>query len=129
MEQEFFIRVGSVLPVLRMELIEDGRYDFRKSLINNALQDSVVKFSMRDRETGILKVANADADIVLAKKEGCEDVYLLQYKWKPRDVKKEGIYEGWFDINFNGNIVEDGVDYPTGNLKIPVQTNLVIYIR
>jgi hypothetical protein len=129
MEQEFFLRVGSVNPPLRMELIKDGRYDYRKSLINNALQDSVVKFSMRDRETGILKVANANADIVLAQDEGCEEKYILQYKWTERDVKKEGIYEGWFEIKFNGNIVEDGVDYPTGNLKVPVQTDLIIYIR
>lgn len=129
MEQEFFLRVGSVNPPLRMELIKDGRYDYRKSLINNALQDSVVKFSMRDRETGILKVANANADIVLAQDEGCEEKYILQYKWTERDVKKEGIYEGWFEIKFNGNVVEDGVDYPTGNLKVPVQTDLIIYIR
>ena len=129
MEQEFFIRVGSVNPPLRMELIEDGRYDFKKSLINNALQDSVVKFFMRDRETGILKVANANADIVLAKNEGCEEKYILQYKWTDRDVKKEGIYEGWFDIKFNGDLTEDGVDYPTGNLKIPIQEKLIIYIR
>lgn len=128
MAQEFFIRKGSVNPVLRMELIKDGRYDFKKSMIDNAIQDSVVKFYMKDVETGLLKVAKADADIVLAQEEGCEEKYILQYKWKERDTKKEGIYEGWFEINFNGNLKEEGVDYPSGKMIVPIQEKLQIII-
>ena len=125
---EFIIKKGSVNPVLRMELIKDGRYDFKKSMIDNAIQDSVVKFYMKDVETGLLKVAKADADIVLAQKEGCEEKYILQYKWKERDTKKEGIYEGWFEINFNGNLKEEGVDYPSGKMIVPIQEKLQIVI-
>ena len=126
MAQEFFIRKGSVNPVLRMELIKDGRYDFKKAMIDNAIQDSVVKFYMKDVETDLLKVAKADADIVLAQEEGCEEKYILQYKWKERDTKKEGIYEGWFEINFNGNLKEEGVDYPSGKMIVPIQEKLQI---
>ena len=129
MAQEFFIRKGSVNPVLRMEVIKDGRYDFKKSMIDNAIQDSVVKFYMKDVETGLLKVAKADADIVLAQEEGCEEKYILQYKWKERDTKKEGIYEGWFEIDFNGNLKEEGVDYPSGKMRVPVQEDLIIYVK
>ena len=128
MAQEFFIRKGSVNPVLRMELIKDGRYDFKKSMIDNAIQDSVVKFYMKDVETGLLKVAKADADIVLAQEEGCEEKYILQYKWKERDTKKEWIYEGWFEINFNCNLKEEGVDYPSGKMIVPIQEKLQIII-
>lgn len=128
MAQEFFIRKGSVNPVLRMELIKDGRYDFKKAMIDNAIQDSVVKFYMKDAETDLLKVAKADADIVLAQEEGCEEKYILQYKWKERDTKKEGIYEGWFEIDFNGNLKEDGVDYPSGKMIVPIQEKLQIII-
>ena len=128
MAQEFFIRKGSVNPVLRMELIKDGRYDFKKSMIDNAIQDSVVKFYMKDVETGLLKVAKADADIVLAQEKGCEEKYILQYKWKERDTKKEGTYEGWFEINFNGNLKEEGVDYPSGKMIVPIQEKLQIVI-
>ena len=128
MAQEFFIRKGSVNPFLRMELIKDGRYDFKKSMIDNAIQDSVVKFYMKDVETGLLKVAKADADIVLAQEEGCEEKYILQYKWKERDTKKEGTYEGWFEINFNGNLKEEGVDYPSGKMIVPIQEKLQIVI-
>lgn len=125
---EFIIKKGSVNPVLRMELIKDGRYDFKKSMIDNAIQDSVVKFYMKDVETDLLKVAKADADIVLAQEEGCEEKYILQYKWKERDTKKEGIYEGWFEINFNGNLKEEGVDYPSGKMIVPTQEKLQIII-
>ena len=125
---EFIIKKGSVNPVLRMELIKDGRYDFKKAMIDNAIQDSVVKFYMKDVETGLLKVAKADADIVLAQEEGCEEKYILQYKWKERDTKKEGTYEGWFEINFNGNLKEEGVDYPSGKMIVPIQEKLQIVI-
>ena len=125
---EFIIKKGSVNPVLRMELIKDGRYDFKKAMIDNAIQDSVVKFYMKDVETGLLKVAKADADIVLAQEKGCEEKYILQYKWKERDTKKEGTYEGWFEINFNGNLKEEGVDYPSGKMIVPIQEKLQIVI-
>ena len=129
MAQEFYLIRGSVNPVLRMEIINDGRYDFKKSLFNNVIQDSVVKFSMRDTESGLLKIANADAEIVEDGNGGCEEKYIIQYKWKERDVKTPGIYIGWFEIKFNGDITENGVEYPKGNLKIPIEEELLIYIR
>lgn len=128
--QEFSVRAGATLPVLRMELIEDGRYDFHKAKLNNALQDSDVVFSMKDIETGILKVSKAKAVIKNADTEGCEDKYVVEYDWQTRDTAKPGIYEGWFDINFKGDVVEAGVDYPSaGKLRIPVTEDLLIYVR
>lgn len=127
--QEFFICKGSVNPVLEMELIQDGRYDFQKSLINEALQDSVVTFSMTDEATGLLKVAKAKANIVLAGEGGCEEKYILQYKWNKKDTSKEGQYKGWFEIIFNGNITSDGIEYPEGNLIAPVEEDLRIIVK
>jgi hypothetical protein len=112
-----------------MELIKDGRFSYQRSLINDALQDSTVAFNMVDEETGLLKVAKGKADIVLAQKEGCEEQYILQYKWKEKDVAKEGVYHGWFEIKFNGNLTSDGIDYPTGNLKVPIEEDLRIIIK
>lgn len=126
--QEFYIRQGSVNPLLRLEVINDGRYDYRKSLINNSLLDSKVTFTMRNTETGLLKVSKAQAEVVLAKTDGCEEKYVLQYKWKPRDVKEVGIFEGWFDITFNGNLTEDGEEFLKGNFKVPVQEKLLIFV-
>lgn len=127
--QEFYIKKGSVNPVLRMTVFQDGRYDFKRSLINNALQGSTVTFSMRDVETNQLKIAKQPAEIVLAKTDSCEEQYLLQYKWKPREVKNEGTYQGWFEITFNDSLIEDGVDYPKGNLIVPILEDLLIIIK
>lgn len=126
--QEFHIRKNSLNPVLEMELIKDGRYDFIKSLMNNALQDSVVTFSMRDAETGLLKISKGKVNILLTDEDSCEEHYILQYKWGKRDVNRTGVFEGWFEINFNGDIKEEGVDYPEGNLIVPVQEKLRIYV-
>ena len=57
--QEFFILKDSVNPKLEMELIDDGRYSFQQSLINYALQDSNVTFTMIDEETGIPKISSS----------------------------------------------------------------------
>ena len=127
--QEFFIMKGSVNPVLEMELINDGRYDFQKSLLNDALQDSVVTFNMKSEETGILKISQANANIVLANEDSCQERYILQYKLKERDVKQEGTFYGWFEIKFNGNLTSDGVDYPKGNLIVPIEEDLRIIIK
>lgn len=127
--QEFNILKGSLNPVLEMELINDGRYDFQKSLINEALQDSVVTFNMKDEETGLLKISKAKANIVLSGEESCDEKYVLQYKWNKRDVAKPGFYKGWFEIIFNGNLTSEGVEYPIGNLIVPIEEELRIIIK
>lgn len=128
--QEFFINKDSLNPVLRMELIYDGRYDYKKSLIyNNSIQNASVTFSMRNIENGILKVSKAKAEIVTATDTGCETKHILQYTWKKRDVNETGSYKGWFEIKFNGDLYEDGVQYPSGNLIIPIEDELIVHIN
>lgn len=127
--QEFYIVKDSVNPVLEMELIDDGRYDFKRSLFNEALQDSEVTFSMKDEETGIMKISKSKANVVLAIDDVSEEKYILQYKWSKRDVSKKGTYEAWFEITFNENIISDGKEYPKGNLKVPVEEKLRIIIH
>jgi hypothetical protein len=113
-----------------MELIYDGRYDYKKSLIyNNSIQNASVTFSMRNIENGILKVSKAKAEIVTATDTGCETKHILQYTWKKRDVNETGSYKGWFEIRFNGDLYEDGVQYPSGNLIIPIEDELIVHIN
>lgn len=127
--QEFFINKNSVNPVLRMELISDGRYDYKKSLIfNNSIQDADVTFSMKNISNDILKISKSKAEIISVPC-GCEEKYILQYSWKKRDVNETGSYKGWFEINFHGDITENGITYPTGNLIIPIEDELMIYVK
>ena len=127
MEQEFFIVHGSTLPVLRMELINDGRYTFNK--FYNSIQNADVTFSMRNADTGILKISNAKCEILSVEDSGCEEKYIIQYTWKKRDTNEKGKFEGEFKINFLDDLTEYGVEYPGGLLGMPISTNLTIYIK
>lgn len=127
--QEFFILKDSTNPTLEMELIEDGRYSFREEIMNEALQDSTITFTMIDTETNVPKIYKAPANIVLANTNSCEEKYLLQYQWKKRDVNKEGTFKAFFDINFNGMIKNGDYIFPQGNLKVPIENDLIIIVK
>ena len=127
--QYFYINHGSVNNPLRIELINDGRYEFMKSaLYNNAIQNADVTFSMTD-EDGILRVSNAPCSLILVDENSCEERYIIEYQWKQRDTKKPGKYTGTFEINFKGDLYEDGKTYPSGNLIVPIYEDLGIIIK
>ena len=127
--QNFFINQYSVNPSLRMEMIYDGKYDYKKTnIFNNSIQNADVTFSMKNIENDILKVSKSKAEIVLVNEEDCETKYVLQYSWKERDVKEKGVYKAWFEIKFKGDIFEDGVEHPTGNLIVPIKEELTVHI-
>ena len=128
MAQYFYIKKGSTLNPLRMELIDDGKYDFMKNQhFNNAIQNADITFSMRD-ENGILKVSKSPCSIVLSN-DGCSEKYILEYKWKPKDVNKSGQYNAWFEITFKDDIYEDGSSYDSGNLIIPIYEGLIVFVK
>lgn len=127
--QEFYINQHSVNPVLRMELICDGRYDYKNDLLNKSLQNSDVTFSMKNIENDILKIAKAEAKIVESYDSGCETKYLLQYDWKERDVKETGVFKAWFEINFKGDLKEGNKSFPSGKLIVPIEETLIVHIR
>jgi hypothetical protein len=124
MVQEFYIKTNATLPYLRMELINDGRCDYDK--FYEAIQDADITFSMKDSETGLLKVSNAPVTPVLAQETGCEEKYILEYRWDKKDTRKPGIYEGWFVIKFRG-VVSDEIG--AGDLIVPIQEKLMIYVN
>ena len=142
--QIFYINEGSVLPTLRVELINDGRYDFIKSSkYNNAIQNADVTFTMTD-ENDILRISNKPCRIVLSDEGGCEDRYIIEYKWTARDTKRKGQYKGRFTINFKDDLKDDNyqtkvkdengetrtvTNYPSGNLIMPIYEDLEIMIK
>ena len=127
--QEFYINQHSVNPVLRMELISDGNYEYKNNFFNNSIQNADVTFSMKNVNNDILKISKAQAEIVLSEEGGCEEKYILQYTWNKRDVKEKGVFKGWFEIKFNNDLYEEGVEYPQGNLIIPIENELFINIQ
>lgn len=123
--QYFYIRQNSTLPTLRMELIEDGRHDFRK--FYESVQNCTITFTMVNVDTKITKIAKAPCYIKLKDDDGCVDKYVICYDWKPRDTKETGTFKGTFELTF-GEIKSDETEYPTGNLNMPIREELTIVI-
>lgn len=121
----FYIRQNSTLPTLRMELIEDGRHDFRK--FYESVQNCTITFTMVNVDTKITKIAKAPCYIKLKEDDGCVDKYVICYDWKPRDTKEAGTFKGTFELTF-GQIKSDETEYPTGNLNMPIRETLNIII-
>lgn len=126
MAQEFYINKNSTLPNLRMELINDGRHDFNK--FYEAIQNSKVTFSMTNIDNGIMKIANAKALVVPRETDSCVDEFVIVYEWKERDTKQAGIYKGQFKIIFNNDLINGQQTYPMGELLMPIENELIIYI-
>lgn len=127
--QIFYINKDSELPSLRVELINDGRYDFMKSSqFNNAIQNADITFSMWD-ENDVLKVSNAPCGVVLRGEDTCVDNYIIEYKWNKRDTKKKGQYKGQFKITFKDDLKEEGVIYDGGDLIMPIYEDLIIMVK
>ncbi len=126
MAQTFFITKDSTLPNLRLQVINDGRYDFRKLYL--ALQAATVTFTMTDKETGIKKIANAPAYVVEKEDSGCEEQYVIEYRWEKRDTNKAGTYIGQFKIVFSDKIKLNGTTFPSGEMIVPIAEDLFIVI-
>jgi hypothetical protein len=117
---EFYINKNSTLPNLKMELINDGRNDFR--MFHEKIQNATIKFTMYDELTNVKVIANSDAEIELKDEEcklECDPEYYIVYKWKTRDTKKAGRYVGEFKITF----LDD-----SGTLIVPIREELFINI-
>ena len=128
MIDNFFIKKDATLPTLRLELVLDGKYDFLKmSHFNNAIQNANVTFSMTD-EHDILKIADAPCRLVLVDQNTCDEKYIIEYQWKPRDIRKTGHFTGKIKIEFMGDIYESNQTYEEGTYIGPIYEKLDIFV-
>jgi hypothetical protein len=59
---EFFIKQNATLPVLKMQVVKDGRAGYLELMQD--LEVSTIFFTMIDVETGIPKIVSAPCEIV-----------------------------------------------------------------
>ena len=111
---EFFIRKNSTDPILKMQLVLDGRNDF--SNFHDKLANSTIYFSMKSVDTGILKVANKKAFIVskVPTTPNAPTEYYSYYKWTKNNVNKV----------FSKNSI---VRFQDLTLRVPISENVVTY--
>jgi rRNA maturation protein Nop10 len=98
----FFIRQHSKLPVLTVELIQDGVNSARS--INEKLENAVILFFMEEIGSCIPMIQCGECCIVTNTDcPECNEKVYIQYKWQPNDTFKKGRYKGWFEITFNAD--------------------------
>jgi len=116
---DFHINKNSTLPILTLELIKDGRNDYKK--FHEMIQNSTITFSMSEVETGIKKIGNKPALCVVKESQSDSEVeeYYLAYQFSKKETKKSGTFVGQFIIEF-----EDG----SGTLIVPIRESLYIHI-
>ncbi len=124
--QYFYIKQGSTLPTLRMELIEDGRHCFHK--FHECIQGADITFTMVNVDTSVTKISKAKCYLKLRENDDCTEQYIICYDWKERDTKEAGTYRGIFEITFDPLLKNDDYSYPVGILNMPIREELIISV-
>jgi len=115
---EFFINKNATLPVLKLELIQDGRNDFNK--FYDLIQNADIYFTMTDVITGVKRIAKKPTGVQQVIPESCvgEEYYLI-YHFTERDTAIAGRYAAQFTIDFL-----DG----SGTLVVPIREELFVNV-
>lgn len=115
---EFFIKKNATLPVLKMQVVKDGRSDYNRMM--ELIESSAIFFSMVDVETGIPKLITKPAGFVSKKllDPNADPEYYVYYQFTNKDTKKVGRYEGQFLFRN-----DDGV------LILPIRDKLYINVQ
>ena len=115
---EFFIKQNSNLPILKMDVIRDGRTDSWKEFYS-VLDNANIRFSMKSEDNGIQKIFMQPAYLTEKDRTNPDSPreYYIYYKWSARDTNKKGRFIGEFSI-----VLENG------ELIAPIVSNLYINI-
>jgi len=115
---EFFIKQNASLPILKMDVIRDGRTDSWKEFYS-VLDNANIRFSMKSEDNGIQKIFMQPAYLTEKTKTNPDSnrEYYIYYKWSAKDTNKKGRFIGEFLIELSN-----------GELIGPIRENLYINI-
>lgn len=117
----FLIKKDSTLPELKYPLTQQLRdqYDITEDMLENV----AVTFSMVDADTGLYRIANVAANLVIINNGASnpdEEKYTLTYRFKLRQTAKAGRFLGEFKLDFLGE--------NCGKITLPTQGQINIII-
>jgi len=115
---EFFIKQNATLPVLKMQIVKDGRSDY--VVFMDQLEVSTIYFSMINTANGIPKVVSAPANIVEKTfvELGTPVEYYVYFQFTSTMTNTPGRYVGQFLIKND-----------EGNLILPLREELYINVQ
>lgn len=117
MSQNFYIKKNSTMPLLKMKVVNDGRFDYKKIYEN--LESANITFSMID-DRGNYRVYNKLGLLIPSEEINSDyDYFYIGYKFTQKDTKKIGVYKAEFKI-----------DFPNDNstLIVPIMEDLYVNI-
>jgi hypothetical protein len=102
---EFFIKKGATLPLLKLNIIDNGRNDYNSFL--NTIELSSLFFSMTNVDTGIPKIVNKPAGVGIYNSPiiSGESQYYIYYQFQNTDTSKEGRFSGEFILKNNDGVL------------------------
>ena len=114
---ELFIKQNATLPTLKLQVVKDGRNDFRSFM--ETLQNAIITFSMVNTDNGILKIASKPAYITekFFDNPDAPQEFYIYYNFTANDTKTPGRYMGEFSITTT-----------EGELIVPIRESLFINI-
>jgi hypothetical protein len=115
---DFYIKKNATLPVLKLQVIHDGRSDYNHFM--NTIELSSIFFSMINTDTGIPKIMSRPAGFVekLFDDPNALPEYYIYYQFTSTDTNTPGRYEGQFMLKNDD-----------GNLILPIREKLIINIQ
>lgn len=115
---EFFIKKNATLPILKLQVVKDGRSDYNSFM--DMIEESAIFFSMTNVETGIPKISTSPAGFVekVLMDPNAEPEYYIYYQFKPQDTNKTARYEAQFLLRNS-----------QGVLILPIREQLFINVQ
>ena len=115
---DFNIKKNATLPLLKMQVVRDGRSEYQTFM--DSLGDASIFFTMINEGTGIPKIVSKPAYIVEVVGNDPNDLpeYYVYFKFTERDTNQVGQYSGEFLIRND-----------QGDLVLPLREELNIYIQ
>ena len=115
---EFFINQNATLPLLKMQIVKDGRSDYVNFM--NLLEISNIFFTMINTANGIPKIVSAPAYIVekTFAEPGTPTEYYVYFQFTSTQTNTPGRYEGQFLLSSDD-----------GNLILPIREQLYINVQ
>ena len=115
---EFFIKKNATLPLLKLQVVKDGRSDYNRFM--ELIEESSIFFSMVDVSTGIPKITTKPAGFVdkVQLDPNAETEYYIYYQFASFDTNREGRYEAQFLFRNS-----------EGTLVLPIREKLFINVQ
>ena len=115
---EFVIRKNSTLPLLKMQVVKDGRGTYEDFM--SFIETSTIYFSMQNIDNGTVKINTSFAGFVEKTfiEPNSTPEYYLYYRFSKKDTNRVGRFEGQFLLK-----------NPAGTLVLPIREKLIINVK